>query len=98
MMQIQSILTVKNEFVGTYGSSDVSSGFGAKTINVAQLSFIFSTLNTEEVESVPFNVYGIDNNWQLQVYNVTGLVLKQHASVQIFPKNGLPQEFGILSI
>ena len=33
MMQMQSMLTVKNEFVGTYGRSEVSSVLGAKTIN-----------------------------------------------------------------
>lgn len=42
---------MKNEFVATYGIVAISavSGFGASTLNVAQLPSIFSTLKMVEV-------------------------------------------------
>ena len=48
--QLQSI--VKKEFVDTYGFNEVSSVFGAKTLNVQQLPSTFSTLKTVEQVSL----------------------------------------------
>ena len=86
---------VKNELVATYGIKvSVVSGFGAKTLNVAQQPSIFSTLNTLEqvTPSSPHTTFsrvvGILHGVPLpqHVYNITGLVL-QFNVVAPHPKN-----------
>lgn len=49
-------LIVKYESVATYGYAGSTSGFSAKTLQVAQQPSTASHLNTEDVPSVPFNV------------------------------------------
>ena len=81
---------MKNESVATYGLGDVVSGFCAKTLKLAQQSSTASILNTDDVASMPFNVYGIVHGvFDGHVYRVIGLVL--NALVGINPRNGLSQ-------
>lgn len=93
MQQTQLKFIVKKEFVATYGIElqQLGSGLSAKTLNVAQLPSIFSTLNTHEQQLLPLSLAcGLEHVIELslqtgivhgvplpqQVYNITGLVLQ----------------------
>lgn len=74
MLHKQSVFTVKNELVAVYVAV---SGLYVNTLKVAQHSSIFSTLNIFEVVVSPGVLdTGIVSGVPLQVYKVTGLVLK----------------------
>lgn len=70
----QFVFVVKNEFVAVYV---FVSALYINTLSVAQHPFTFSTLNIVDVVC-SFGVLdiGIASGVPLQVYNVTGLVLK----------------------
>ena len=79
IMHTQPRFIVKNEFVASNGKFDVVSVFGANTLNVAQQSSNFSSLNTVDVVvTVESLLIGIANGVAPpeQVYRDTGLVLQ----------------------
>ena len=81
-MHTQLRLIVKNEFVASKGYPLVVSVFGANTLNVAQHSSNFSSLNTVLVVVTAGSLLiGIANGVEAleQVYSVTGLVLQNVA-------------------
>ena len=92
IMHTQLRLIVKNEFVASNGNPDVVSVFGANTLNVAQQSSSFSSLNTVDVVVTAGSLLiGIANGVAPpeQVYKDTGLVLQNVA--QFCPKYPLSQ-------
>ena len=82
IIQTQFKLIVKNEFVETNGNTLVVSGFGARTLKVAQHPSNFSKRNTVEVivSSGSLDIGSASGVFpDPQVYKDTGLVLKNVA-------------------
>ena len=87
IMHTQLRLIVKNELVASYGNPAVVSVLGANTLNVAQQSSNFSSLNTVLVVVTAGSLLiGIARGVPPpeQVYKVTGLVLQK--VVQFWPR------------